>query len=112
MVEQVADAADDKLDRAGRKHIGLDHHPEGGFAQIGGRASGLDDCRDPREQRRGKLLEHPPHREIIGVDVDRGALQRRVDVLTHEGAGLRQILQRPIEQDVPVGQVAATFGGE
>ncbi len=84
MVEQVADAADDQLHRARRQQAAVDHHPERGFAQIGGRAGRLDDRRHAREQGRGELLEHPPDREVEGVDVHRRALQRRVDVLADE----------------------------
>ena len=76
MVEQVADAADDQLDRARREDVRLDHDPERGLGQIGGRRRRLHDRRNAREQGRRELLEHSPDREVEGVDVHRRALER------------------------------------
>ena len=42
----------------------------------------------------------------------RGALQRRVDVLSDESALLRKPFELPVEQDMRVGQLAAAFRGE
>ena len=112
MVEQVADPADDQLQRAIGEQPGVDHDPHRGFAQISGRAGRLDDGGHPREQGRGKLFEHAPHGEVEGVDVDRGAGHRRIDVLADEAAAFRQRLDRAVEQDVGVGELAAALRRE
>ncbi len=112
MIEQVADPADDQLHRAGRQDVGLDHHPERGFGQPGGGAGRLHDRGNAREQGRRQLLQHPPDREVEGVDVDRHALQRGVDVLALEQPRLAQRLEPAVEQDMRVGQLAAALAGE
>ena len=109
MIEQIADPADDKLERADREQAGVDHDPHRGFAQISRRARRLDDRRHPREPGRGELFEHAPDGEIIGVDVDRAAGHRGEDVLADEGAALRQRFDRAVEQDMRVGKLAAAF---
>ena len=98
--------------RAGRQHVGLDHDPERGFGEIAGRRGRLDDRRHAGEQRRPELLEHPPDREVEGVDVDGDALERGVDVLADEAAALRQRLHLAVDQDPLVGQLAPALGGE
>ena len=112
VVEQVADAADDQLDRARRQDVGLDHDLERRFGQIGRRGRRLHDRRHAREQRRRQLLQHAPHREVEGVDVHCRALQRRVDVLADEGAVLRQAFQLAVHQHVRVGKLAAALRRE
>ena len=112
MIEQVADAADDQLHRAGRKHAGLDHHPERGFGEIGRRRGGLHDRRHARKQGRRELLEHSPHGEVEGIDVQRRALKRRVDMLSDEGALLRQGLDRSVHQHMRIRKLTAALRGE
>ncbi len=112
MVHQVADPAHDQLQRALRQHIGLDHDPDAGFGEIAGRRGGLDDRRHAGEQSRPQFLEHPPDREVERVDMDRDALQRRVDMLADEAAALRQRLHRPVDQHPAVGQLAPALGRE
>ena len=112
MIEQVADTADDQLDRAGRQDVRVNHDLERGFGQVCGRRCGLHDRRHAGQQRRRKLLEHPPDGEVEGVDVHRRALQRRVDMLTDESAVLREALELPVEQHMRVGQLAPALGRE
>jgi len=52
MIEQIADSADDQLDRARRQDLRLDHDLERGFAEIGGRRGRLHDRRHAREDGR------------------------------------------------------------
>src|SRR5512144_2372050 len=98
MIEQVADAADDQLDRALRQDLRLDHDPERRFGEIGGRRRRFHDRRYSREEGRGELFEHAPHREVEGVDVDRRALERGVDMLADEGALLRERFELSVEE--------------
>ena len=112
MLEQVADAADDQLHRALRQNARFDHHPERRFGQVGGGGRRFDDRRDAGEQRRREFLEHPPDREVEGVDVHRHALERGVDMLADEGAALRQRLDRAVEQHMRVGKLAAALRRE
>ena len=112
MVEQVADPADDQLDRAVGQQAGVDHDAEGGFAEVGGAAGRFDDRGHAGEQGRGELFEHSPDREVEGIDVDRRALERGIDVLADEAAAFAQRLQFAVEQDVSIRQFATALGGE
>ena len=112
MVEKVADAADDQLHCAGRQNAGLDHHPERRFGEVGRCGGRLHDCGDTGEQCGRELLQHSPHWKVEGVDMHRRALQRRVDVLADEGAGLRQRLQRAVHQHMRIRELPAALGRE
>ena len=94
MIEQIAEAAADQLQRALRQDAGLDDAPDHQLGEIGSRGRRLHDRRHAGQQRRRQLLEHAPDREVERVDVDRRAFQRHADVLADERAGLRQHLRR------------------
>jgi len=66
----------------------------------------LDDRRDPGEQRRRQLLEHAPHREVEGVDLERDARQGRVHVPPDEGSLFADRLDIAIGEQVAIGQLA------
>ena len=80
--------------------------------EIGRGRRRLHDRRHAGEQGRRQLLEHSPDGEVEGVDVHRRALQRGVDVLADEGAGLRQAFERAVEEHMGVGKFAAALGRE
>jgi hypothetical protein len=88
MIEKVADAADNQLDRAIRQQAAVDHHPERRLAQVGGGAGRLHDGWHARQQGGGELFQHAPHGKVEGIDVHRRALKRRVDVLANKAARL------------------------
>ncbi len=81
-----------------------DAHPCLGEIRRGGR--GLHQARHARQERRRELLEGAPHREVEGVDLHGDAGQSRVDVAAEERAVLRQRLDRPVEVDGGVRQLA------
>ena len=72
-VEQIAGAADDQLHRALGQDAAVDDHPKGGLGQIAGLGRGFHDRRHPGQQAGGKLFQHPPDREVEGVDMDADA---------------------------------------
>ena len=106
MIEQVAEAAADELQRALRQDARLDDAPDDELGEIGRRRRGLHDRRHAGEQRRRQLLQHAPHREVERVDVHRRAFERHADVLADERAALRQRLRRAVDVDAAVRQLA------
>jgi hypothetical protein len=85
VIEEVADAAGDHLQRPGGEHVHLDDTPYHELGQVGGRGRGLDDDRHAGKHSRRELLEHPPDREVECVDLNRRALERYANVLADEG---------------------------
>jgi hypothetical protein len=79
--------------------------------EIAGLRCRLDDGGQPGEQRRRQLLQHAPYREIERVDVQRRAFQRHAQVLSDEAAALREPLQRTIDIDTSVRQLARPLAG-
>ena len=106
MVERIAEAAADELQRAFRQDAGLDDAPDHQLGEIGSRRRRLHDRRHAGQQRRRQLLQHAPHREVERVDVDRRAFQRHADVLADERSGLRQTFDVAIDVDAAVRQLA------
>ena len=106
VIEQIAEAAADQLQRAFRQDAGLDDAPDDQLREIGRRGRGLDDRGHAGEQRRRQLLEHAPHREVERVDVHGRAFERHADVLADERAGLRQHLDVAVDVDAAVRQLA------
>ncbi len=74
MVEQVADPADDQLQRAVGQQAGLDHHAHRRLGQIACRTRRFDDRRHARDQSGGELFEHAPDGKIERIDHHRSAL--------------------------------------
>ena len=111
MVEQVADLADDELERTRRQHVRLDQDPDRRFGDVGRRRRRLDDHRHPREQARPELLQHAPHRKVERVDLHRDAVHRGINMLADETAALADRLHVAVDQDDVVGQLSARLGG-
>ena len=84
----------------------LDHVPEGQLGHVGGLAGRLDDRRDAGEHGRGQLLQHPPDREVEGVDEHRHPGPGAVDGLADEGPAPAERLRRPVDVEDVVGQLA------
>ena len=99
MVEQIADAAADQLQRAFGQNSGFDDVAEHQFRQIGGLARRLDDGGDAGEQAGRELLQHAPAGKVEGVDVDGDARQRRQDMLRGERAVARQALGLAFDEE-------------
>ena len=74
--------------------------------------AGLTMLGRPGEERGRELLEHPPDREVEGVDLDRDAGPRGVDVLADERARRGRAARAAVEEDGVVGQLADALAGE
>ena len=112
VVQQVADAAADQLQRAVRQDAHAYDPPHHQFRQVGGLRGGLHEAGHPRNQRRRDLFQHSPDGKVEGVDVDRDAAERRQDVLRREAAVLRQWFHRALGQDADVRQFPPRPAGE
>ena len=88
VLEQVADAAADQLQRTLGQDAGFDDPADHRLGDVGGLAGRLDDRRHAGEQRGRQLLQHAPAGEVEGVDVDGRTLERHADVLADEAAAL------------------------
>src|SRR5262245_2152809 len=106
MVEQVAGAAADELDRAGRKDSGLDHHPENGLREVRREGRRLHDRGDAGEERWRQLLEHPPDREVEGVDMYGDALEWYAHVPSNKAAALGDDLRSAVDVERLVRKLA------
>ena len=111
-VEHVAQAPGDKLQRAFRQQPALQHDPHAGLGHVAGRRGRLHDGRDTGKQRRREFFQHPPDREVEGVDMHRDALQRRADMLAEKGPGAGELFDLAIEIDMAIWQFAPPLGGE
>jgi hypothetical protein len=85
-VEQAGDAAADQLQRTVGQRTGLDDDPDRPLGDVGGRGCGFDDGRDPGQEGGGQFLQHPPDREVEGVDLKGEAVRRRQHVPAGERA--------------------------
>ncbi len=111
MIEQVADAAADQLDRAFRQQPGVHdqlHQPARHVRRLGGR---LDQAGHPGDERGGELLQRTPDREVERVDLHRDPVQRGQDVLADESPALAQRLDRPLGENRVVRQLAPGLAG-
>ena len=112
MIQQIACRARNQLQRP----IGQDAHIQDAadheFRQIGGLAGRLHQCRHPGDQRRRDLFQHPPDREVEGVDMHRHALQGRQDMLAGEAGILRQRLDRAIGDQLRIRQFPPRLRGQ
>ncbi len=112
VVEQVADAAADELQRTGRQDSGLDDAPHDELRQVARGGRGLHDRRHAGEQCRREFFKHSPDREVEGIDVHGGALERHADVLADEGSAPGEPLERAVEVDAAVREFARTLARE
>ena len=111
MIEQVAGAAADQLDRAFRQQPGVHHQLHQPGRQVRGLGSRLDQGRHAGDKRGGEFLQRPPDREVERVDLHRDPLQWREDVLADEGPALAERLDRPLGEDRVVRQLAPGLAG-
>jgi hypothetical protein len=111
MVEGVAEAAADQLQRAFRQDAGFDDAPDHQLGEVRSRSRGLNDCGHPGQQRRRQLFEHAPHREVERIDMNRRAFERHADVLPDERSGLRQRFDFAIHVHAIVRQLACPARG-
>ncbi len=111
-VEQIAGAARDELQRARGQDTAFEDHPHRKFGDVRCRGGGLDDGGHAREQGGGELFQHPPEREVVGVDMNGDAMQRHGDVLADEQPVLAEPLQPTIEIDLAIGHFAPALGGK
>ena len=105
-VEQARHRAAHQLEGAAgqQARVGEDPHPR--LGEVRGRGRGLDDRRDAREEGGCELLERPPHGEVEGVDLHRDAGQACEHVPAEERSVLREHLDRAVEHDLRVRQLA------
>ena len=78
-------------------------HALGEIAGLGGR---FHDRRHPGQQCGRQLLQHPPYREVEGIDVHGRPFQGCADVLADKAAALGQPLEGAVDVDAAVGQLA------
>ena len=74
--------------------------------------AGLTMAGMPASKRRRQFFEHAPHRKIEGIDVDRRALARHIEVLADKRAALGQAFDIAIHIDMGIRQLARTLAGE
>ena len=74
-----------QLQRALGHQAAVDDEAHSGLGQIGGRRGRLDDGRNAGDKGRCELLDHPPHREVEGIDLQLDAGAGREDVHGREG---------------------------
>ena len=111
-VKEIPHAARNQLESAFGEKPAIKHDFDSEFSDIGGGTRGLHNGGDACEQGWRKFFEHPPDREVEGVDMDTDAAQRRADVLAHETSMARELLQFTINIDMRFGKLAAALGGE
>ena len=111
VVQEVAGAAGDQLDRAVRQQPRLDDQFDESVGDVGRRAGRLDQTGNAGQERRREFLHRPPDREVERVDLYRHPAQRGPDVLPQKGSALAQRLECPVGQHGVAGQLAATLAG-
>ena len=107
--EEIAKAAADELNGAFRQEPALDDAPEDEFREIRGGRRGLDDRRHARQQRGRELLEHAPHREVVGVDEHRDPVGGGVHDLALMLLG--DVLGAALDDDDVIGQFLECLAG-
>ena len=112
LVEQPARAAAEQLQRALGQDAGLDGAAYDELGEVGGLAGGLDDRGQAGQEGGSELLEHAPDGEVEGVDLHRDARPRGPQVLADERAATPELLERSVEHDRVVGQLALALAGE
>ena len=83
-VQHVAQATGHELQRALGQQTAFQHQPHRQFGDVTGGRRRFHDRGHPRQQGRPQLFQHPPDREVEGVDMHSDALQRRTDVMAQE----------------------------
>ena len=112
MVQHVAQAAGDQLQRAFGQDAAVQHQFHCQFRHIAAVGGGFHDGGNAGQQGGCQFLQHAPDREVEGVDMHRDAAQRGADVLAQEGAVAAELLYVAVEVDMAVRHLAAALGGE
>jgi len=94
-------------ERARRDHVA--HHRGGEVCRLG---RGFDDCRNAREHGGRELLEHAPHREVEGVDLQYNTAQRRVHMLSDKRPGFADRLEVTVGEEISIRQLAPAPAAE
>ena len=110
-VEQALRPADEQLQGALRQQPRLGHDAHDVGRDVGGLAGRLDDARHPGQEGRRQLLQHPPDREVVGVDLHRRTPPRRHDVAPDETACPTEHLDRSVDEQGAGGQLATPAAG-
>ena len=111
MIEQVAGTAADQLQCSFRQDIRFDNCLHHLFGQVTSGSGGLDDRRHACQQGRGNLFQHPPYREVKGIDMDGTTFQRHADMTSYKGAVSRKALRRTVNVERLIGQFAPPLAG-
>ena len=90
LIQQSGGTAADDGQRARRQYAGIDHILDHALGQPGGGRGRLDDDGHAREQGRCRFLPQPPGREVEGVDEQRHAACRDLDMPRQKNAVLGQ----------------------
>jgi hypothetical protein len=93
MVEQIADAAHDELQRA-RRRMSASIMIGRQFGEVAGRGAGFTDHRDARRTS-AELIQHSPDGKLKALMWTATPWERSIDMLADEGAALRQRLHLP-----------------
>ena len=109
MLEEITHPTHDQLESTLRENLGIDHRTNHQLGEKAGRGRWFHDGRHPRQECRRQLLQHAPHREIEGVDVDGHALQRNADMATDEGSPLGKRLEIAVDVKGLVRELSTTF---
>ncbi len=112
LVEQAGRAAAQQLERTLGQDAGLDDAADGELGEVGGLRRRLHDGRQAGKEGGCELLEHPPDREVEGVDLDGDAGPRGVDVLADERPAAAELLEVAVGDDRVVRQLAHSLAGE
>ena len=111
VIEEIADAAHNQLERALGQNPRVDHRTGDEFGQEARGRGRFDDRRHAGEEGRGEFFEHAPDREVEGVDVDRDTLERHADVPADEGAALGQRLDVAVHEERLIRKLTPAFAG-
>ena len=110
VVQQVTGGTGDQLDGALWKDAGFHHEAHAGLGDISGGGGRLDHARHAGDERWCEFLQHAPDREVEGVDLNRGAGQRGVDVGALERSVLGQDFGGTVDNHIVVGKFTAALG--
>ena len=106
MVQQVARVSGDKLNSAWRQCAGFHKNPHCCLRHLGSGHCRFHDCRHARKQGLCQFFQHPPDREIVGIDVHRDPVAGRKNVLGYECAPLAEYLGLAIQKQFRVRKLS------
>ena len=104
MLQQVPGAATDQLNSPFGQGAQVNHGRYHRLGQVGGCRCRLDNDRHARRDTGCQFLQHPPDREVVGIDVDGHAVLGRQDMTTHETTFTGQALHVTFHHNHIVGK--------